>query len=188
MTQQSSGEILQFPNQIEALDKIESLKTNVLSEIDRQFLFCSDEPARCELNSYGVQFDEAGQEVVVLYKRSKKLPVDPEVLDEDHYGEGITAVNAKAVITYKVNVIEPEHWKRALLRKRYVPARYEPTDEICSIDVYLDAEQPGRGWLGAESWWLDFEWRPNESIKKQRKHLKRIQSVLELIEANTLTP
>jgi hypothetical protein len=191
MDQIPTGEVLQNDKQAEQLARIESLKNGVLSEIHLQFAFSTAEPALGTQNSYGLMYDKAGQQHDVLYVRSNELPIDPGIYDSDVYGDDITSVTAKAVITYGANVIEPEHWKRVLLRKKYIHAKVASTDEIISIDVYLDVLQPGKFGsvtLGDSVWWNQFGWYSDESPKKQVKQLKKISSVLQSVDAHRLDP
>lgn len=181
MNIQSSSELAQHHEFPETLRKIEALRTEVLTGIDQHFVFSPEEPGRgrdIHENAYAMASDENGEEAIVLFKSSYAVPLNTSVLGKD-YVRKAERVSAEAVIKYKVNIIEPEHWKRVLLRKKFVPAILEPTDEILDVALFLNINQPGGS---PNNWWHSFSWNQSERPKKQIKDLKEIQEVLELVE------
>ena len=185
MSQSPEHEGSVLSEQSEAQARIDSLRLEVLTGIMLQFTFSPAEPQidRYAQNSYDLGINENGEEGPVLYRHSDPVMISPDIFTDS---DEIKEVKANVVITYKVNVIEPEHWKRVLLRKKFVPAILESTDEILdvAIDLKVTPHDPSIG-----SWWTcNHAWHPVGSPEEeQSKNLNGILETLDLVEECKLT-
>ena len=111
------------------LDDLKTRSDRALRRIESVFRFSLDGDG--EVLSGGGEGDDKNPVFRVTSSQVKDVPI--EILS----GGKLKNTFAQAYICYGTEIKDPEHWKRALLRKHYVAASYEPTSEIESFGIWL---------------------------------------------------
>lgn len=111
------------------LDDLKTRSDRALRRIESVFRFSLDGDG--EVLSGGGENGDENPVFRVTSSQVKGVPI--EILS----GEKLKNTHAQAYICFGTEIKDPEHWKRALLRKHYVSATYEPTSEIESFGIWL---------------------------------------------------